>query len=180
VLNQAGLKWGVVSSRPVILDVVLLRYTMEYDDTYHLKCELRLDSGRSASLKRLHQAPTYAGVFMGTPTKKDNESIIGYTIKHATESYSIGKPHLIEPVRRDFFIEPGDQDPVVEGERVPEWLPLVECIANFQSGPILDSMQASLLTVIWYQDEFAMPVAPAVQDVLKSLNWESLATDVEL
>ena len=163
---------------------------MEYSLNYHMKCSLTLDSGRTATLKHLDQSQTYAGMLEGTPNKKSNEWGIDADMKRATEHpQTIGQPYLIAPVTRDYLREPGDMDSVrertskypPEWERDPEWLPLVRCIGCFQSAATSnDSMDASLLTVVWYQDEFAMPIASNIMMALKSLDWDSLATDIEL
>ena len=163
---------------------------MEYNQSYHLACSLSLDSGRNLILKHLDQSQTYAGLLEGTPNKKANEWGIESDMKRAAEyPQTIGEPHLIEPTRRDFLRQPGDMDFVRERtsklpsefDRDPEWLPLVRCIGCFQSNAISrNSMDASFLTVVWYQDEFAMPIAPLVVTALKSLDWGSLATDIKL
>ena len=163
---------------------------MEYNQAYHLTCSLILDSSRSVVLKHLDQSQTYAGLLEGTPNKKANEWGIEADMKRASEyPQTIGKPHLVEPVRRDYLRAPGDMDTIRERTsklppewgRNPEWLPLVRCIGCFQSNAISGSpMDASFLTVVWYQDEFAMPVAQHILNAIKSLDWDSLATDTEL
>ena len=111
-------------------------------------------------------------------------------MKLATEHpHTIGQPHLIPPATRDYFRIPGDMDIIrertsklpPEWERDPEWLPLVRCIGVFQSDALSsESMDASCLTVVWYQDEFVMPIAPSIMAELQSLGWDALASDVEL
>ena len=163
---------------------------MEYCPTRHLKCLLRLDSGRNAILENLDQSYTYAGLLEGTPNKKANDWGIDVDMKRAANNpQKIGQPYLIPPVRRDYKREPGDIKAVLERmpehppewELDPEWLPLVCCIGRFQSGIVSDkSMHASFLTVVWYQDEFAMPIAANILTELQSLEWDSLATDIAL
>ena len=163
---------------------------MEYSLSYHLKCSLHLDSGRNATLKHLDQSQTYAGMLEGTPNKKSNEWGIASDLKRATEyPQTIGQPYLIPPVTRDYLRTPGDMDSIrertsklpPEWERDPEWLPLVRCIGVFQSNAVSNnSMDASFLTVVWYQDEFAMPIAPNIMTELRSLDWDAISTDIEL
>ena len=80
---------------------------MEYNQAYHLTCSLILDSSRSIVLKHLDQSQTYAGLLEGTPNKKANEWGIEADMKRASEyPQTIGKPHLVEPVRRDYLRAP--------------------------------------------------------------------------
>ena len=37
----------------------------------------------------------------------------------------------------------------------------------------------SELVVIWFQGEFALPIAPPIVDYLKTVDWEADATDLE-
>jgi hypothetical protein len=42
------------------------------------------------------------------------------------------------------------------------------------------SKHFSVLTVVWFQDEFALPIQEPSFTKLLDLDWESLALDVEL
>jgi hypothetical protein len=38
----------------------------------------------------------------------------------------------------------------------------------------------SVLVVVWFQDEYAMPILAPALDELRSLDWDSLALDVDI
>ncbi len=68
-----------------------------------------------------------------------------------------------------------------ESQSVPEWLPLVTCVARFRdSAPAQDrSKHGSVLTVVWFQDEFATPIVEPALSSLVNLDWDGLASDFE-
>ncbi len=46
--------------------------------------------------------------------------------------------------------------------------------------PARDPLQDySVLTVIWFQDDFAFPIDPQVLEQIRALDWEQLAQDFE-
>jgi len=63
----------------------------------------------------------------------------------------------------------------------PAALPHVACIARFQSyQPARDTTKDfSVLSVIWFQADFAFPIDAAMLDALSRLDWEAHAHDVE-
>jgi hypothetical protein len=153
---------------------------LEYDRDYPLHRGITLRSGRTIVLETLHQEMTYLGLLMGAPCCESNDADIADALKKA-QTYRFGEssPHLIPPPRRDYLRAPGDMSPFVREEYVPEWLPMVRCIATFTSNrPARDPRRdLSMLTVVWYQDEFALPIQePALTEFL-DLDWESLAAD---
>jgi hypothetical protein len=88
---------------------------MEYNLAYHLHCSLTLGTGRAVRLTRILQSQTYAGLLEGTPNKRLNDWDIEGALQRAEQMYgSIGKPHLIEPKRREYCRMPGDMDSVRE------------------------------------------------------------------
>ncbi|HEU4407253.1 MAG TPA: hypothetical protein VFS43_18430 [Polyangiaceae bacterium] len=66
--------------------------------------------------------------------------------------------------------------------RIPEWLPMVQCIGSFRCNDTVRGSAASLsaLTVVWFQDEYALPIQEPALEQLAGLDWASLAVDVEL
>jgi hypothetical protein len=59
---------------------------------------------------------------------------------------------------------------------------MVTCIASFNAAlPVRDpDKHLSALTVVWYQNEFALPIEQTVLEQLRLLDWDSFAVDVEL
>jgi uncharacterized protein (TIGR02996 family) len=155
-----------------------------YTVAYHMQCELRLRSGREITLQRLDQVMTYAGLLEGTPNRESNDRHIEYAREEARRRRVAVRPHLIHPPRRDYFRTPGDMQRVrnYSPHWVPEWLPVVQCIGCFQSSVTARNpeMHVSLLTVVWFQDEYALPIQEPALSQLLDLDWESLAVDVEL
>ncbi len=163
---------------------------MEYDPIYHVTCRLQLESGRKLRLSQLEQSETYTGMMEGVPDKKANDWGIDVDLRRAAHrEYTLGEPHLIPPRRRDYQHEPGDMEQErarrahypTEWKRDPEWIPLVCCIGCFHSFPPVHDQekQGSCLTVVWYQDDYALPIDPEILRSLKQLDWDRLATDYE-
>ena len=71
--------------------------------------------------------------------------------------------------------QPGDMTRVKERfpGRIPEWLPRVQCIGSFEDG-------LTALVVVWFQDEYALPILEPALSQMLALDWESLATDFDL
>lgn len=150
---------------------------LQYEIAYHLRCRFPLRSGRMITLKSLDQDMTYAGMLVGTPSAAINDWHISSALREAQRHCVMGaKPHLVQPPRRDFLREPGDMQSIAEWSpnRAPEWLPMVRCIGLFE-----DVAPISCLVVVWFQDEFALPVLEPALSQLRELNWETLATEYE-
>lgn len=163
---------------------------MEYNLSYHLTCELQQESGRILILEWLEQNQTYSGMLEGVPNKKANDWGIDVDMSRAADrEYTSGDPYLIPPRRRDYLRDPGDMNEIreqkshypKEWERDPEWIPLVCCIGCFKSvSPARDQEKhGSCLTVVWYQDDFALPIDAEILQSLKQLDWDRLATGYE-
>jgi uncharacterized protein (TIGR02996 family) len=158
---------------------------LRYESAYHMHCKLSLRSGRRITLEALDQVMTYAGLLIGAPNRERNDGIIEDALR-AAERHCAGeaRPHLIPPPRRDYFCEPGDMERLraESPDRAPEWLPPVRCIGSF-----LDVVKArdkskdiSVLVVVWFQDEYALPIREPSLSLIRDLDWESLAADIDL
>lgn len=55
----------------------------------------------------------------------------------------------------------------------------VTCIAEFRSGELKKpgSEVFSSLAIMWFQDEFALPIDTGVESAIEQIDWENLATD---
>lgn len=65
----------------------------------------------------------------------------------------------------------------------PMWLPRIVVIGDFESdypvGPVNESgWDKSQLRILWYQEQWALPIDATVLDEIVSMDWESLAVDV--
>ncbi len=157
---------------------------LTYNKAYHLRCELALLSGRTVILRALHQSMTYDVWLEGAPSAWSNDRIVAGILQEAKQYCAGGaRPLLIPPVRRDFLREPGDMARHVSLRgRVPEWLPMVICMGVLQDEfPVRDqSKTLSVLTVVWFQNEFAPPIDAGVFEQLLVIDWERLATDIDI
>ena len=154
--------------------------SLEFNRTYNLHCGLTLASGRELILDHLCQKRTYAGC-MGVPTADTNEFHLKYFLQTAQCHCAPGeKPFLIPPVRRGYHRIPGDMQSLRPW--VAEWLPEVACIATFMHhATVRDaSKHISMLTVMWFQHEFALPILEPALTALLQIDWGEVATDVEL
>jgi hypothetical protein len=49
----------------------------------------------------------------------------------------------------------------------------------FQGVSGTDDGYMSSLSLVWFQDDFALPIDPLILDMIKAVDWESLARDWE-
>jgi len=137
--------------------------------------EILLHSGRIIRLSSLEQTRTYAGLMAGTPNTERNDRIVARQLDVALKIS--GHAHVIPPHRRDYLSKPGDMD-VFRDNRwagVPEWLPAVQCIAEFLSDAFDPADDESRLTLVWFQDDFALPITEPALSLIQELDWEKLA-----
>lgn len=151
-----------------------------YNTAHHVHCELNLNSGRKVRLGSLDQWMTYGGWSEGVPSAEWNDRKIKSALQ-ASGSNGI----LIPPVRREYLRTPGDMEGMTSfRDQVPEWLPMVTCVGRFEhTQPARDrdhSKYSSMLIVVWYQDEFCMPIDTGVMEQLRAVDWERVAYDVEV
>lgn len=117
----------------------------------------------------LEQSLVYAGLIEGLPTDRTN----GWKLDALRQRYPKG--HLIEP----------EQTPIPWEGRYPfgrpQRLPSVQCVAQLRGPGFTDTvMYHSGLTLLWFQDDWAMPVAPHIVAAIEALDWAALAEEWEL
>ena len=166
---------------------------MEFGEAFGVTCKLIHETGRELYLENLNQCRTYLGLSCGLPNKRINDTVISWGRRDAASvRTAYGEPYVIPPERRDYDQIPGDMDDLPgwqgnsESRRhaglAAEWLPSVRCIACFMSiAPARDNTKdASGLIVVWFQADFAFPIAEEIIDSIRILDWNSLATDIDL
>lgn len=143
--------------------------------------EITLDSGRAVRMDGLEQRVTYSDVLEGWPNKARNDRRIDELIRRY--SCSDEKPYILYAPRDVIHIE---ADEMRHFNRTscpqPELLPYITCFARFYSDkPTRDFKYSdmSYISMIWFQDDWAMPIAREVIERLKSFDWDSLAYDGE-
>lgn len=124
---------------------------------------IQLDSGRQVTLSALNQWRTYAGWLEGLPSPEHNKDIIAGVIDKERN-----RGH--EP----FFVVPVE----VERER-GTFLPSVVCVADFESSATAHDPDGigSCLTIVWFQDAFALPIEQDVVEKIRRVNWDTNAWD---
>ena len=133
---------------------------------------VRLWSGREIELRELRQVLVYESILEGVPTQDDTRRLVGGLLAEMTSQFQV-RPLLIEPVERIL-----DRPPTRRG--IPAKIPAVGCIGRFVSfQPARDpSQHASELLVLWFQEDFGLADAPALER-LKLVDWEGSARDFE-
>ena len=136
---------------------------------------ITFSSGRIASLDRLHQRRTYAGLLAGFPDGNINKGETDCLLGEGRHLHLAGcQPVLIAP--RVTTTEHKLNGRVVNELRLPG----IGCVACFESAALLraDSEPYSTLVVVWFQDRYALPIEPEYLrgciDMAKFLNGENL------
>jgi hypothetical protein len=156
--------------------------SLDYKHAYHCHCAIALNTGRSITLKSLIQRMTYGGMLEGAPTAKLNDAFIQRTLYALRKDPATGgrAPLVIPPARRDYLRAPGDMAAAFQDQMV-EWMPVVTCIGVFESAPTAKNRNkhASTLTIVWLQDDYALPISPACMNAIKEIDWDSHAFDFD-
>ena len=136
--------------------------------------KITFPSGRIATLGKLIQFRTYAGVLAGFPNSRHNQYQIDALVQEGRRIHLNGcEPVLIPPKIKT--IEHNRSGKIVQELRLPD----ICCAARFESGALLrtDSEPYSSLVVVWFQDEFAMPIAADIEQQIFEIDWEKAAAD---
>ena len=146
-----------------------------------------LNSSRIICLYEIHCSLTYAELLEGLPNRKMNKDIISRLPEEANQKiYTTSKPYIIKPEEVLIEVKPGStksyRDRMVK-EHGDDWklmeIPRIECIASFESKPISDDYMGSNLTVVWFQDEYPMPINQDIINKIKSINWDNKASSFD-
>jgi hypothetical protein len=132
--------------------------------------KIELNSGREIVLESIYQYGTYSGLLCGVPDEEMNREYIENNMEYAVEKMSPEGCYLVSPE----FLELENVDKRIKRYKDAIRLPYITCFAEFDSS-ILEGDEendASWLTVVWYQDEFAMPIDEGVLEQIKLIDWE--------
>jgi hypothetical protein len=141
--------------------------------------KVTLDSGRVLTMTSLVQRPTYSGMTEGLPTRKYNDGKVNYD--HDSETYVLHAPRLYGNFSQ--MLPPDSPLARKCAENPYEMLPGVTCIARMTSKlpepvvkikKVIEPPAASCLTLVWFQNFWAMPIAPEVMKKLKAMDWDAL------
>ena len=133
--------------------------------------EITLNSNHEIRIVRLDQRPIYAGVLEGSPNSRINRGMIQGAVRGYASMAPAARCHLLEPVERPY----PDRPKIV-------LLPPVVCGALLErrGSTVEDWPCWEHLVLVWFQDEYAMPIAPEILSVIQSLDWPRLATQIEM
>lgn len=130
----------------------------------------------SIELISLNQSLVYAGLLEGVPHEEMNNRLIDGAVRDARKAFGDSEPFLIRP----------DQTPLDIGRDYPfgkpETIPSVQCIGYFYCffpTPAGQSGDYSSMTMVWFQNNFAMPIDADVLDKITATDWPKLATNAE-
>lgn len=155
---------------------------------------ITLSDGRRIQLFRLYQRYTYEGTAAGLPTDERNANLCEEAVAHARARpwLNAGAPvTLVRPaIRREHarltpnFLRQWERITGASASPplyVPH-LPAVICFGCFSS----DTLKArpdefgSRLCIVWFQQQFALPIDPAIEGEIRQLAWEELAAGYPL
>lgn len=136
------------------------------------RTEFQLANGRSVRLKSIDQWETYLGLLEGVPYRELNARMIDETLKNARARHHF-EPHLIQPVETP--IAAARYSPFGE----PVALPAVTCVPQLDCHQTVSDEQkhGSTLPIVWFQPDFAFPIAPKIVESIVNLPWDKLATE---
>lgn len=138
------------------------------------RSEFRFGGRATATLVEIRQHVTHEGLLEGLPTHEMNEKGIANSKTNAEKEYGMA----VE------VIEPAETPIPYDGDRpypfgTPAKLPSVECVGRFFRSQFArdKTKDFSQLVVVWYQEDFAFPIAPEIIKKFEALRWDALATD---
>jgi hypothetical protein len=124
-------------------------------------------------IEALHQSLTYAGVLEGYPNHDRNRFFIRKSVEFARKLFNFREPYVIVPI--ETAIELNDDNDVT----TIFVLPAVCCIGSFTAAiPTKPGAgDYSMLTVVWFQDDWAFPIQDNILRALRALPWMDIALD---
>lgn len=137
--------------------------------------KFELESNHSVFLASLNQCRTYDFFMHGLPTEGMNEGIIERAVEAARKLSVEHEPYLVSPEGRP--VKDGSNRPDLFGKAAQ--IPGIICTARLLSPKRARDRQAdhSWLTVVWFQNTFALPIDESVFNRIKAIHWEEVAED---
>jgi hypothetical protein len=134
---------------------------------------IRFKDLTNPTIEQFFQTKTYYGLLEGIPNSKINRDMVKSDIPKGKRLFGINAVHLIPPVEKKEVFQSGKE---------MASLPSVTCFAELSHyKPMQDlEKERSVLCLIWYQDDFAFPIAETILAKIKDLSWGELSEDVYL
>ncbi len=135
--------------------------------------KIELNSGREIFLSSICQEYTYEGLLAGYPDKEMNNRYIKWNMESALEKMNATKAYLISPPMFEVEVHEKVRHHYKDAIRMP----YIVCFGQFDSSVLKgDNVNdGSWLTIVWYQDDFAMPIDESVIEHIKIIDWDSEA-----
>jgi len=139
--------------------------------------KIELNSGREIFLDSIYQYHTYGGLLAGYPNKEMNDRHIKNDMESALEQMNAEVIYLVPPSLLEMEIDERARRHHKDAIRIP----YITCYGQFESSVITgdDRNDASWLTIIWYQDDFALPIEESVLEHIKTIDWDKVAEGYE-
>ena len=98
-------------------------------------------------------------------------------MRNAREKISRSLPiHLLDPPRKKLNFS---RNISIRPRREYERIPAIACAATFESTDPARDMDcfSSCLIFVWFQESWALPIAPRITKQIRNINWDKLAED---
>ena len=133
--------------------------------------DMRLSGGRSIRLRELDQWLVYEGLGDGVPTRELNTKLVASIVEASSP-----------PGGGVVLIPPADANPGGRGDSasaIPRLLPRTVVRARFEAEvPVSGEGDYSELTLVWFQEPWALPVDPGIEQRIRLLDWEGCARNM--
>lgn len=159
---------------------------------FYSNFEITLNCNRTIHLENLKQRQTYSGVYEGAPWGRDRmewwpEMLRKYAEEeHKCPAIIVDKRDFPLPVAEEHLDQyrwPLGKDRPYSKEFEPISLGPITCVARFECSEIVPNKpkrDGSELAVVWFQQDFAMPIDPVVMEKIKALEWDTYAENYDL
>jgi hypothetical protein len=133
---------------------------------------------RTISLIELRQILFYEGLIEGLPTRERNAAKLENIPEAIRQLFPWipRAPYIITPVETP--IEFQDERAYPFGD--PARFPSVQCVSRWQCFEYGDAnFDLSTLIIVWFQEEFALPIDARIVEEITGLDWENLSHKFE-
>jgi hypothetical protein len=148
----------------------------------HVPFEVKLRDGRTIRMENLDQFRHEAGRLEGYPTQETNARTVELARQRVGERS--GPPVLVVPRVEELIV---DDDGRASRAGIHAEIPSVCCSAYFRSlSPLVgdnsdrEGFFVSGLTMLWFQEQWAMPIDASVVEAIQAIHWAAIAREWEL
>jgi len=139
--------------------------------------QIELYSKRTIYLKKFYQW-VINDILEGYPNEYLNQRSIENAIEVAKKIHS--NPYLFSPKETPLDVDV--KLPSILGKAAE--IPGIACVAYFRSSALTKGDDAPLYesygALVWFQDDYGLPIDKEILEKIKNLSWESIATEYEI